>query len=174
MLRLILLGAATFFVLGIASVKADELKPGDPAPQFSLPGSDGKTHKLSSLKGKKVVVLAWFPKAFTPGCTIECKSFSENGKILKETKAAYFMASTDTTEQNKKFAEAHHADYPILSDPDKKVAEAYGVVHEGRQVPERWTFYIGKDGKILFIDKKINTATAAQDVVAKVKELQAH
>jgi peroxiredoxin Q/BCP len=174
MLRLILLGAVTFFVLSVISMKADELKPGDTAPAFSLTGSDGKMYKLSSFKGKKLVVLAWFPKAFTPGCTIECKSFSENSKILKETKAAYFMASTDTAEQNKKFAEAHHADYPILSDPDKKVAEAYGVVHAGREVPERWTFYIGKDGKIQFIDKKINTATAAQDVVAKVKELQAH
>jgi peroxiredoxin Q/BCP len=174
MLRLILLGAATFFVLTVASVKAVDLKPGDAAPDFSLPGSDGKMYKLSSFKGKKVVVLAWFPKAFTPGCTTECKSFSQNSKILKETKAAYFMASTDTAEENKKFAEAHHADYPILSDPDKKVAEAYGVVHEGRQVPERWTFYIGKDSKIVFIDKKINTATAAEDVVAKLKELKAH
>jgi peroxiredoxin Q/BCP len=173
MLKLIVFGAASFFILSVASVKANELKPGDTAPNFSLPGSDGKMYKLSSFKGKKVVVLAWFPKAFTPGCTTECKSFSENGKILKGTKSAYFMASTDTVEQNKKFAEAHHADYPILSDPDKKVAEAYGVVHEGREVPERWTFYIGKDGKILFIDKKINTATAAQDVVAKLKELKA-
>ena len=67
MLRLIMLGAATFFVLGLASVKADELKSGDVAPGFSLPGSDGKMYKLSDFKGKKVVVLAWFPKAFTGG-----------------------------------------------------------------------------------------------------------
>jgi len=67
MLRLIMLGAATFFVLGLASVKADELKPGDVAPGFSLPGSDGKMYKLSDFKGQKVVVLAWFPKAFTGG-----------------------------------------------------------------------------------------------------------
>jgi len=92
---------------------------------------------------------------------------------LKEAKVAYFTASTDTTEDNKKFAESLSADYPILSDPGKKVAEAYGVVHEGRQVPERWTFYIGKDGRILFIDKAVKPATAAQDVVAKLKELKA-
>ncbi|MFN8006233.1 MAG: peroxiredoxin [Terriglobia bacterium] len=173
MMRLIVWGMAAFLGLGLSTAKAQELKPGDTAPDFSLTGSDGKQYKLSKLKGKKVVVLAWFPKAFTPGCTIECKSFADNRKIMKETKAAYFMASTDTAEQNKKFAAEHHADYPILSDPGKKVAEAYGVVHEGRQVPERWTFYIGKDGKILFIDKKVNTATAAQDVVAKLKELKA-
>jgi len=63
------------------------------------------------------------------------------------------------------------ANYPILSDPGKKVAEEYGVVHEGRPVPERWTFYIGKDGKILYIDRQVKAQTAAQDVVNKLKEL---
>ena len=63
------------------------------------------------------------------------------------------------------------ADYPILSDPGKKVAEAYGVVHEGRPVAERWTFYIGKDGKILNVDRQVRAQTAAQDVVNKLKEL---
>jgi peroxiredoxin Q/BCP len=63
------------------------------------------------------------------------------------------------------------ADYPILSDPGKKVAEAYGVVHEGRPVPERWTFYIGKDGKILYVDRQVRAQTAAQDVVNRLKEL---
>jgi peroxiredoxin Q/BCP len=66
------------------------------------------------------------------------------------------------------------ADYPILSDPGKKVAEAYGVVHEGRPVAERWTFYIGKDGKILYVDRQVRAQTAAQDVVNKLKELKIH
>jgi peroxiredoxin Q/BCP len=66
------------------------------------------------------------------------------------------------------------ADYPILSDPGKKVAEAYGVVHEGHPVPERWTFYIGKDGKILNVDRQVRAQTAAQDVVHKLKELDIH
>jgi peroxiredoxin Q/BCP len=84
---------------------------------------------------------------------------------------AYFTASTDTPEDNKRFAESLNADYPILSDPGKQVAEAYGVVHEGRQVAERWTFYIGKDGKIAFIDRQVKPATAGADVAAKLKEL---
>ena len=58
---------------------AAELKVGDPAPDFTLQASDGKTYKLSDFKGKQAVVLAWFPKAFTQGCTIECKSLAENG-----------------------------------------------------------------------------------------------
>jgi peroxiredoxin Q/BCP len=62
-------------------------------------------------------------------------------------------------------------DYPILSDPSKKVAEAYGVVHEGRAVPERWTYYIGKDGKVLHIDKMVKAGAHGADVAAKLKEL---
>ena len=72
---------------------------------------------------------------------------------------------------NKKFAESLQADYPILSDSEKKVAEAYGVVHAGREVAERWTFYIGKDGKILHVDRQVKAQSAAEDVVSKLKEL---
>jgi peroxiredoxin Q/BCP len=84
---------------------------------------------------------------------------------------AYFTASVDPADVNKKFAESLELNYPILSDPDKDVAKAYGVVHEGREVPERWTFYIDKDGVIRAIDKKVNTANAAPDVAAKLEEL---
>lgn len=84
---------------------------------------------------------------------------------------AYFTASVDTPEVNKKFAESLQADYPILSDPEKKVAEAYGVVHPGRDVAERWTFYIDKDGKILYVDRQVKAQSAAEDVVNKLKEL---
>jgi len=90
---------------------------------------------------------------------------------MRELNAAYFTASVDAAEENKKFAESLGADYPILSDPGKKIAEAYGVVHPGREVPERWTFYIGKDGKILFIDRQVKAQSAGEDVVKKLKEL---
>ncbi len=63
-------------------------------------------------------------------------------------------------------------DYPLLSDPSKKVAKAYGVVHAGRGVPERWTFYIGKDGKILHIDKKVKAGSHGKDIAKKLKELK--
>jgi peroxiredoxin Q/BCP len=152
---------------------ADDLKVGDKAPDFTLPGSDGKTYKLSDFKGKQAVVLAWFPKAFTKGCTNECKSLHENADKLKPLHVAYFTASIDTPEQNKKFAESLQLDYPILSDPDKTVAKAYGVVHPGRDLAERWTFYIDKDGVIKEIDKGVQKRTeqAGQDVADKVKQL---
>ena len=149
--------------------KAPEV--GDQAPAFELPGSDGKTYKLSDFKGKKAVVVAWFPKAFTGGCTQECKSLRENGQALRQFDVAYFTASCDSPEENKKFAQSLDLDYPILSDPDKKVARAYGVVHEGREFPERWTFYISAEGKILHVDKKVDVAKHGQDSVAQLQKL---
>ena len=62
-------------------------------------------------------------------------------------------------------------DYPILSDPEKTIAQAYGVVHDDRKVPERWTFYIGKDGVVKFIDKKVTAASHGEDIVKKLEEL---
>ena len=84
---------------------------------------------------------------------------------------AYFAASVDVPEQNKKFAEELGLDFPLLSDPGKQVATAYGVVTPERQYAARWTYYIGVDGKILYIEKKVSTATAGQDVAAKLAEL---
>jgi peroxiredoxin Q/BCP len=84
----------------------------------------------------------------------------------------YFAASVDDAETNKKFAEHVEADYPILSDPDKKVATAYGVVDANRQLAARWTFYIGPDGRIRDIDMKVSPRTAGEDVVKKLEELK--
>ncbi|MFO0888634.1 MAG: peroxiredoxin [Isosphaeraceae bacterium] len=166
-----LLGVAAALAMTGALALAEAPKVGDPAPAFSLQGSDGKTYSLADFKGKSAVVLAWFPKAFTPGCTKECKSFAQGGSALKGLNVAYFTASVDAPDYNKKFAESLDCDYPILSDPDKSVAKAYGVVHEGRPVPERWTFYIDKEGIIRAIDKKVDTSNAAADAAAKLKEL---
>jgi peroxiredoxin Q/BCP len=170
----IMLGALSVVILGAAAgQEGGSLKVGDPAPAFSLTGSDGKTYSLDQFKGKSAVVLAWFPKAFTGGCTKECKAFREQGKAIREFKVAHFTASTDTPELNKQFAEKLELDYPILSDPEKGVAKAYGVVHEGRAVPERWTFYIGNDGLVKALDQDVqkHTETAGSDVAAKLKEL---
>jgi peroxiredoxin Q/BCP len=161
-----------------------ELKVGDPAPDFSLQASDGKTYKLSDFKGKKAVVVAWFPKALTAGCTIECKSLAEHGDMIKKYNVEYFMASVDPLEKNVEFAKAKsvdlggtrgvvekkEADFPILSDPTKATATAYGVLGPSGMA-NRWTFYIGKDGKILAIEKTIKPATSAEDMAAKLGEL---
>jgi peroxiredoxin Q/BCP len=152
------------------------LKVGDQAPDFTLQATDGKTYKLSSFKGKQEVVLAWFPKAFTQGCTIECKSLAEHGDMIRKYNVTYFMASVDPLDGekgNKAFAETHKADFPLLSDPSKETAKAYGVLNEERGFANRWTFYIGKDGRVQAIDKDVakRLETSAQDMAAKLGEL---
>src|SRR5512147_1454296 len=89
-----------------AAPTGPELKVGDVAPDFTLPATDGKTYKLSSFRGKQAVVLAWFPAAFTGGCTVECKSLAENGDRIRKFDVVYFMASTDSVEKNTDFAKA--------------------------------------------------------------------
>lgn len=84
---------------------------------------------------------------------------------------AYFTASVDTPDTNKKFAESLDLDYPILSDPGKEVAKAYGVIVGDRAYASRWTFYIGMDGKILYIDKQVSPASHGQDVIDRLKAL---
>ena len=174
------------------SVKAQttELKVGDTAPDFSLQASDGKTYKLSDFKGKKAVVVAWFPKAFTAGCTVECKSLADNGDKIQKYEVVYFMASTDTIDENTKFAKAtsvtlpgraggeptvvekKEADFPMLSDPSLETARAYGVVTGERKTASRWTFYIDKSGKIAAIETAVRPTTSAEDMIAKLEELK--
>ena len=159
---------------GVAASAAD-LKVGDPAPDFKLAGSDGKTYHLADYKGKEAVVLAWFPKAFTTGCTIECRSLAASGAKLREYKMAYFMASVDPVEGekgNKAFGASEKADFPLLGDPDKAVATAYGVLNPGWGVANRWTFYIDKEGTIAAIDKEVKPQTSAEDVLAKLADLK--
>ena len=84
---------------------------------------------------------------------------------------AFFTASCDTPETNKRYAEALKLDFPILSDPQKKTARAYGVVTDERTVPFRYTFYIGADGKLMYIEKEVQAATHGADVVKKLEEL---
>jgi len=146
------------------------LEVGDQAPAFSLQATDGKTYSLEQFHDKEAVVIAWYPKAFTSGCTIECKSLAQNGHLLKRLEVAYFMASVDSLETNTEFAEENEADFPLLSDPGKEVAKAYDVL-AFYGVPKRHTIYIGKDGKVLFVDREINAATSAEDIAAKLEEL---
>ena len=157
--------------VGVSALQAEELKVGDQAPDFELPGTDGKTYRLSDFKGKQAVVVAWFPKAFTGGCTKECKSFRDQGEAIRQFDVAYFTASVDPPKKNTDFAMSLELDYPILSDPGKSTAKAYGVVDETRPFPRRWTYYIGPDGKILHIDREVKAANHGKDLVEQLEKL---
>ena len=153
-------------LLAGAPVHAAELKVGDKAPAFDLASTAGGRYEL----GGRTVVLAWFPRAYTPGCTMQCKSIAKHGDLIRAFDVDYFMASTDPLEDNAGFAAKHNADFPMLSDPTTETAKAYGVFHE-RGFAMRHTFYIGPDRTILAIDRKSNPATAAEDIAATLAEL---
>jgi peroxiredoxin Q/BCP len=163
--------AAALTAAVAAQAPAVPLKVGDTAPDFTLKGSDGKTYSLADYRGKKAVVVAWFPKAFTQGCTLECKSIAANSDRLRKYDVAYFMASVDAVEDNTKFAQSERADFPLLSDVDKSVATRYGVLG-GRGLANRHTFYIDKNGRIAFVDRAVNPETSAEDIIAKLGQLK--
>jgi peroxiredoxin Q/BCP len=184
---LLTMGLVATLAAGLMAQGAAELKVGDIAPDFTLQGTDGKTHKLSDYRGKQAIVVAWFPRAFTQGCTIECKSLAENGAKIKRFDVTYFMASVDALEENIKFAKAtsvtlgeganarvvekKEADFPMLSDPSKEVATKYGVL-SARGTANRWTFYIDKAGRIAAIDKMVRPETSAEDMLTKLGEVK--
>jgi len=102
---------------------------------------------------------------------MECKSLRESGDSIRAFDVAYFGASVDDADTNRRFAESLDADYPILSDPDKSVAAAYGVLNPAGTHARRWTFYIGPDGKILAVDREVSPPSAGEDVATKLGEL---
>jgi thioredoxin-dependent peroxiredoxin len=158
-------------LLASLSAWSEDLIVGDMAPDFTLMASDGNTYTLSDYRGKQAVVLAWFPKAYTSGCTIECKSLAQNGHLIRQYDVSYFMASVDSLEENTGFAKESGADFPLLSDPRKATARAYGVLIPVVGLAKRHTFYIGVDGKLLKIDRNIRPSSSAEDIAATLKEL---
>ncbi|MEM8497562.1 MAG: redoxin domain-containing protein [Pseudomonadota bacterium] len=149
---------------------ASALEVGDNAPDFSLAASDGKTYRLADFKGKQAFVIAWFPRAYTSGCTIECKSLAENGELIRAFDVTYFMASVDPLADNIGFAKQQKADFPLLSDPEKEVAKAYGVLSAGGYA-KRHTIYVDKQGVVSKIDRSVKPASSAQDMAATLAVL---
>lgn len=145
-----------------------ELTPGHEAPDFTLAASDGRTYRLADLRGR-LVVMAWFPKAFTAGCTMECKSLGLSKAALGAFDAAIFAASCDTVDINREFAASTGVEFPILSDPDKTVARAYGVLGP-LGLPSRWTVYVGPDGRLLAIDREVRAFSHGADIVQALEK----
>jgi len=147
----------------------------DKAPEFSLHDENGKGFSLKDLRGK-VVVLYFYPRADTPGCTIQACSFRDTYKQIQKTGAVLLGISPDTPKAQKKFQDKFKLPFSLLADADKKVAEAYGVVQEknmyGKKVMgiARTTFVIGPGGKIQHIFPKVKPEGHAVEVLAYLKE----
>ena len=160
----------TNVALGRVATAPIVLRRGDAAPDFVLPASDGMTYRLSDFRGRKAVVIAWFPKAFTGGCTAECRSLSSFASAFARANVQCFAASVDTPQTNAEFAAALDLTCPILSDPGAHTARAYGVLGPSG-FASRSTFYIGADGRILDIDTRVRAASHGRDVAARLTEL---
>ena len=169
---LIALALMSFSQLSGASTQP--LQVGDKAPSFDLPGTDGRSHTLPLPHNSDTpwTVLAWFPKAYTSGCTIECRSLAQNGHLIKKFNVRYFMLSVDPIETNKAFAADESADFPLLSDATTEIAEKYGVLSP-RGYAKRQTFYVDPQGTIQAIDRKVNPKTSAEDMAMYLLKLNA-
>lgn len=149
------------------------LKVGDPAPDIHVHTDTGEEFRLSELKGKRVV-LYFYPKADTPGCTVEACEFRDHMKAIARKGTAVLGISPDKPAAQAKFKQKYDLNFPLLADEEKKAAEAYGVWKEknmyGRKIMgiERTTFVIGPDGNIEKIYGKVKAKGHAAAVLAEL------
>ena len=147
----------------------------DPAPDFDMETDDGRIG-LAALKGK-AVVLYFYPRDNTPGCTRQAQGFNENLKAFGEAGVAVVGVSRDSVKSHGNFRSKYSLDFPLGSDVDGDVCEAYGVWVEKKNYGrtymgiERSTFLIGKDGKIARIWRKVKVAAHVEEVLAATRQL---
>ncbi len=147
----------------------------DKAPEFTLPDENGQEISLKSLRGK-TVVLYFYPRADTPGCTVEACEFRDTYKQMQKTGAVLLGISPDTPKAQKKFQEKFHLPFSLLADAEKKVAIAFDVLKEknmyGKKVMGvvRTTFIIGPDGKVQHVFEKVKPEGHSAEVLAYLKE----
>jgi peroxiredoxin Q/BCP len=148
---------------------------GQPAPDFTLPSTDDNDVTLSSFKGKQAVVLYFYPRDDTPGCTAEACSFRDLRTLFNDHGAEILGVSPDTVKSHKKFQQKYHLTFPLLADSDHAVAEKYGVWQQkkfmGREYMgiARTTFVINKDGSIQAVFPNVKVEGHADKVLAALQ-----
>ncbi|MEZ5344850.1 MAG: thioredoxin-dependent thiol peroxidase [Pyrinomonadaceae bacterium] len=146
------------------------LNEGDKAPAFTVKDQDGKSVKLSDYKGKKVV-LYFYPRDMTPGCTKQACSLRDGFAELKKKKIVVLGVSTDDEQSHQKFIEKYELPFTLLADTQQKVSEKYGVWVEKNMYGKKYmgikrtTFLIDENGKIVKIFKKVNVSEHADEVL---------
>lgn len=151
-----LLVASSILFSTVAAVEAAMPKVGDPAPLFASQDQDGKAVKLADLIGKKIVLLYFYPKDFTSGCTKEACGFRDRMSELQKDNVEIIGVSFDTAESHQKFIAQYHLNFRLLADPDGQIVDAYGVKWGDRKMARRVSFLIGLDGKIVHITDAAN------------------
>ena len=138
-------------LLTTTTMFAEMPKAGDTAPAFTGLDQDGKSVSLADFAGKKNVLLYFYPKDFTGGCTKEACGLRDRMGELKTNNVEVIGVSYDSAESHKKFIADYKLNFRLLSDPDGKIVDAYGVQVEGRKMARRVSFLIGLDGKIVHV-----------------------
>ena len=179
MKRIVVLGIVTgllavafgFTSLGIAN---DQVAAGDAAPEFELADQNGQLHSLEDYR-EQWVVLYFYPKDETPGCTTEACEFRDNIFAYRDLNAQILGVSLDDVESHKAFAENHGLPFPLLADVDGTVSTAYGVKTRmfGMTVAKRQTFVIGPDGVIAKHYEKVDPSEHSAQVLEDLKALAA-
>lgn len=150
---------------------------GEKAPQFSLPDQDGNTVNLAEYAGKNAVVLFFYPKALTPGCTTQACGIRDIKSELEQRGVVAFGISPDPVARLPKFIEKHDLNFTLLSDEDHSVAEAYGCWGMKKFMGKefmgliRTSFIIGKDGNLLKVMDKFKTKTHHEDLLKELDTL---
>src|SRR5690348_6832480 len=140
-----LLAAALFSTIAVCANAAEKPKVGDKAPLVEGKDQDGKTWKLADEVGKKVVLLYFYPKDDTPGCTKEACGFRDRIADLKNQNVEVVGVSFDSPDSHQKFISKHKLNFPLIADTDGAIADAYGVRMNGRDMAKRTSFLIGLD-----------------------------
>jgi peroxiredoxin Q/BCP len=154
------------------------IRAGDEAPPFALPGDDGSIVSLADLRGRWVV-LYFYPRADTPGCTIESCEFRDAVSRFADLDAVVLGASPDTVAKQRRFKEKHDLGLTLLADADHQLAEAWGVWREksfmGRKFMGvvRTTFLVDPDGRVARVFEKVSPQGHAAEVAAAIEELRA-
>ena len=165
----------SFVIPGYSISASDQVAVGDTAPEFELSDQNGQLHSLEDYRDQWVV-LYFYPKDETPGCTTEACEFRDNIFAFRKINAQILGVSLDDVESHQKFAENHGLPFPLLADTEGKAAEAYGVKTKmfGMTVAKRQTFLVGPDGTIAKHYEKVKPAEHSQQVLADLKELGAN
>lgn len=177
----------TLFTLAFAQ---SGLQLGDQVPAFSAPADDGSTWQSNDYLGEKYLVVYFYPAAMTGGCTAQACTYRDSQDEIADADALVIGISGDEVDGLALFREAHNLNFPLLSDPDGKLASMFGVptreggtlsrelageFHELRRgvTASRWTFVIGKDGKLLYKNEEVNPEQDPEQVLAFIKKHQA-
>ena len=150
---------------------AEMPKVGDKAPDFSVTASDGTTLHLKDYVGKSNIILYFYPKDDTPGCTKEACGIRDTFDEFKGLNATVFGVSFDTVESHKNFIAKYKLPFVLLADTDKAVAKLYGVADDNSKFASRVTFVINRGGEIAFVNPKVNPTTHAAELRSVLAKL---